>query len=238
MGNNTGQKISRLVDFQKTSLIDWGGKLSTVVFLSGCNWRCPFCHNFRLWEPRSEIDEDEIFSYLEKNRNWIDGVVMGGGEPLFDKDIIPFTEKLKKLNFKIKVDTNGSYPEMLIRLIDGSLVDYVSMDIKTALSEGKYEKATGVKDAVNKVRKSMDVLFRGNIDFELRTTMVPEIVGEEDIVFNLQFIPSGVRYILQQFSPDNAMDPWIRTLSPYTKEELEKILKRIRERGMVTCFRG
>ena len=220
------------------SMIDWDGVLSSVVFLSGCNWRCPFCHNFDLWKIKNEVAEEKVFSYLQNHKNWIEGVVILGGEPLMDEDVIPFIKKIRQMGFKIKVDTNGSMPDTLEKLIKKQLIDYVAMDIKTSLTEEKYEKATGVKETVPNVRKSMKLLFDSPIDFELRTTMVPEIVDEQDLRYNLRFIPQDAKYVLQQFSPENVKNIHFQNVAPYTDEKISEICEKLKKDGLKISVRG
>ena len=230
--------MNRIAGFNELSMIDWDGMLTAVVFLSGCNWRCPYCHNSDLWEIKSEVSEDEFFSYLSKRKNWLDGVVILGGEPLISRDVIPFAEKIKKEGLKVKVDTNGSKPDVLEEIMKKNLADYVAMDIKTRLTEEKYALATGVSEPLDNVKKSIKLLLEGSVDFEFRTTMVPEIVDEDDLIFNLSFIPAGTRYILQQFSPDNTPSEHFREVTPYTDEDLERMRNDLKDRGLAAAVRG
>jgi pyruvate formate lyase activating enzyme len=231
-------KIERIAGLQKISMIDWEGKMATVVFLSGCNWKCPFCHNFDLCKNQNNMAEEEVLTYLEKKKNWIDGVVLCGGEPLLNNDIFDFVKKIKDTGFSIKLDTNGSFPERLSSLIKEDLVDYVAMDIKTGLRDERYTLATKTTDSLDKVRKSMEVLINSGKEYEFRTTMVPGIVNEEDIVFNLNYIPAGKKYILQQFSNENTQDEKLREVSPYNEDELNKIIGVMKDKGVNAWLRG
>ncbi len=231
------KKIERIAGLQKVSMIDWDGVVSSVIFLSGCNWNCPFCHNHELCRVNKNIDEDEIFTFLNNKKDWIDGVVLCGGEPLFNKDVFGFVERLKEKGINIKIDTNGSKPELLKSLVSDGLVDYVAMDIKARLTDAAYEKATEVAGQAGKVKESMEVLFNGNVDFELRTTLVPGIVNIEDIDFNLQFISVGTKYVLQQFVSDNVRDKSLKNIKIYSEKEITEMIERIRNKGVKACLR-
>ncbi|MCD6413516.1 MAG: anaerobic ribonucleoside-triphosphate reductase activating protein [Elusimicrobia bacterium] len=231
--------MDRIANFMELSLIDWDGVLSSVVFLSGCPWRCPYCHNSDLWEVKRGIPEDKFFEYLKKRKNWIEGVVILGGEPLIGEDVIPFARKIKNWGLRVKIDTNGSKPEILKKLMAERLVDFVAMDVKTRLTGEKYDRAAGIKNvALEKVKKSMEILFAGGVSFELRTTMVPEIVDKEDLIYNLKFIPGKTSYVLQQFSPDNVPVPHFRSLSPYSEDYIKDICEELKDRGLAATVRG
>lgn len=230
--------MERIAGFQKVSLIDWEGMISAVVFLSGCNWNCPFCHNSDLREINKGIDEAELFSYLYKRKGWIDGVVVCGGEPLLEKDVESFTKKIKDTGYKVKIDTNGTNPEVLKKLINNKWVDYIAMDIKTRLTKEKYSIAAAVMCELDKIRESMNVLIKSNVDFEFRTTMVPEIVTNEDIIFNLQFIPRGTKYILQQFLQSNVKNEYFKKISPYSEKELLGLLGEMKQKGVKAWLRS
>jgi len=133
---------------QKTSLLDYPGILSAIIWTAGCNFRCPFCYNKQLVLGKTEIiSEETILSFLEKRRDVLEGLSISGGEPLLQDDIVDFTEKVKKLNYLIKIDTNGAFPEKLKELIDKKLVDYVSMDVKAP--KEKYDQLVGVKTDIS-----------------------------------------------------------------------------------------
>ena len=140
--------------FQKTSLLDYPDQLSAIIWTIGCNFKCPFCYNKNLVDGKVEsIPEEEVLSFLEKRQDMLDGLVISGGEPLLQKDIVQFTEKVKKLGYLIKIDTNGMYPDELKELIDKKLVDYVAMDVKAP--KNKNDKLVGVKADVKKIEKSI-----------------------------------------------------------------------------------
>lgn len=237
MPKNNCRKSNRIAGLQKTSMIDWDGMLSAVVFLSGCNLRCRFCHNWELVEAENLIDEEDVFFHLENQKNWIDGVVLCGGEPLIDGDIVFFVKRLKEHKYRVKVDTNGTFPENLKMLIDNGLVDYVAMDVKTSLIGEKYMKAVSATVDMEKIMGSIDLILNSGIDFEFRTTMVPGIVTVEDVDYNLKFFPEGTKYVLQQFLNENVKDEYMRSLKPYTEEELQSLTDDINKKGVKACLR-
>jgi len=230
--------LSRIHSFLESSLIDWDGKIATVVFLSGCNLKCPWCHNHSLIREVSNYNEEDVFSFLEKKKNWIDGVVLCGGEPLLKEDVVGFIKRIKKSGFSVKVDTNGTNPFLLKKLIDEGIIDYVAMDIKARLTEEKYKIATGgIENILSKILESINVLVKSNMEFEFRTTFVPEIVKDEDILFNLNFIPEGTKYIMQKFSPDNVCEEKFKNMKNYEEEELKSIVKMLEEKRRVSWLR-
>src|SRR3989344_4958290 len=146
---------------QKLTLIDFPGKVACTVFLSGCNFRCPFCYSPELVLPgqiknRPGISEKEFFDFLKERKNLLEGIVICGGEPTSDKKLPVFLKKIKKMGFFVKLDTNGSNPEMLKKLIDKKLIDYVAMDIKGP--KGKYSQIAGTKIDIEKIQKSINIL--------------------------------------------------------------------------------
>ena len=157
----------KISGFQKMTLLDFPGRVACTVFTAGCNLRCPFCHNAALVthiDESASFSEEEILDYLKKRKGLLDGVCITGGEPLLQAGIEDFIAKIKAIGYAVKLDTNGFYPEKLISLVKGGLVDYVAMDIKN--SKEKYAQTTGVEDIdINAVEKSVEFLLQGNIDF-------------------------------------------------------------------------
>ena len=148
---------------QKTSLLDYPDTISAIVWTVGCNFRCPFCYNRDIVLGNVElISEDEVLSFLKKRFDMLEGLVITGGEPLIQADIVEFAEKIKKIGYLIKIDTNGMYPEKLKELIDKKLVDYIAMDIKAP--KKKYETLTGVKTDIKKIEKSIDIIKNSGVD--------------------------------------------------------------------------
>ena len=185
---------------QKTTLLDFPGKVACTVFTGGCNFRCPFCHNASLvlsYNEIPDISEGEFFDFLTKRRGILDGVCVTGGEPLLQKDIIPFLEHIRGLGFKIKLDTNGSFPEKLREIGKLGLIDYIAMDIKNCRE--KYEVTSGSATAAEKAFESIRYIMSSGIPYEFRTTVVKELHTSDDILSIAKSIEGADKYFLQAF---------------------------------------
>ena len=185
---------------QKTTLLDFPGKVACTVFTAGCNFRCPFCHNATLVispDMSELIAEDEFFAFLKKRVGILDGVCITGGEPLLQRDVEEFIKKIRELGLAVKLDTNGAYPERLKSIIDQGLVDYVAMDIKN--SKEKYALTAGADVDIDKISKSVDILMTSGVEYEFRTTVVRELHSPDDINSIGKWIAGAQRYFLQSF---------------------------------------
>jgi pyruvate formate lyase activating enzyme len=204
---------------QKMTMLDYPGKVACTIFTYGCNFRCPFCHNATLViDEASLFDKDEIFAYINKRKGILDGVVVTGGEPLLQPDIMDFLSELKQTGLLVKLDTNGSYPEKLQEIIEKGLVDYVAMDIKNC--KEKYDLTTGVKIDISKIEKSVELLMQDKVDYEFRTTVVKELHQKEDFEKIGKWLKGAKRLFLQPFKDnDNLIG---EGLSSHTKEALEE----------------
>jgi len=213
----------------KLSLIDYPGKLSAVVFTRGCNFRCPYCHNPELIEDNGGdiIDEEEVFSFLDERKGKLDGVVMTGGEPTLQSDIAEFLEKVKRLGFFVKLDTNGSYPERIKELIDRKLLDYIAMDIKAPLY--KYNRITLTSIDTERIVESIHLIMNSGIDYEFRTTVVRSLLSRDDFPKIGEMIKSAKLFVLQEFRPTKTLDPDFLKETSYTKRELEEISISLKE---------
>lgn len=211
---------------QKLTLLDFPQVVSCIVFTQGCNFRCPFCHNSALVEGENEevISAEEIFDFLKKRKGLLDGVVITGGEPLIQKDIRDFVERLKEMGYLVKLDTNGTNPQKLKELVEAKLIDYVAMDIKNS-PEG-YEKATGVATLLDKVTESKDFLLKATVPYEFRTTVVKGIHTKESLISLAKWIEGAHQYFLQQYKDSGAiLNP--AGLSPFSEAEIKEILSEI-----------
>jgi pyruvate formate lyase activating enzyme len=199
---------------QKVSLIDFPDRIATVLFTSGCNLRCPFCHNWRLvLEPRNVfLSEETVFQILESRKKYVDAVVVTGGEPLMHSDIPQFLKRLKEREFVIKLDTNGFFPDVLEKSLP--YLDYVAMDAKT--SAEKYV-LLGANDISNYSR-AIEMLKQGNVDYEFRTTVVPGFVNKEDVPKIGEIIKGAKRFAFQQFVPGDTLDKAFNSVKPYSPE--------------------
>ena len=210
--------------FQKTTLLDFPEKVACTVFTGGCNFRCPFCHNASLvthTDTTPTLDQNEILSYIEKRRGILDGVCITGGEPLLQKDIALFCEKVHSLGLLIKLDTNGSRPAELQSLIDGKLVDYIAMDVKN--SKELYAKTCGVSQFPSEVEESIKIIMSSGLPYEFRTTVVKELHTPESIDALCRWIVGANRYYLQGFIDSG--DTIEKGFSAYSAEEMTNLLE-------------
>ncbi len=211
----------KISGFQKLTLLDFPGHVAATVFTSGCNFRCPFCHNAGLVTNLSEaeiIDKNEVVSYLKKRTGILDGVCVTGGEPLLQSDIAEFLSEIKALGYKIKLDTNGSFPEKLQKLIEAGLCDYVAMDIKNC-KERYVETAGNPELDMSAISESVNLLLSGVCDYEFRTTVVAELHTEKDIEAAAKWIKGAKRYFLQNFVDSGNIIG--KNLSAVSPEKLE-----------------
>ncbi len=184
--------------FQKLTVLDYPSHVACIVFTKGCNFRCPFCHNKALVENSTEtISQDEILSYLKKRRGVLDGVCVSGGEPLMHQGIGEFLKEVKALDYDVKLDTNGSFPQTLRELVSSSVVDYVAMDIKN--TPEKYDITAGIKTDLDKIQESIDFILSGKVDYEFRTTVTNELHTPQDIEIISKWILGAKRYFIQNF---------------------------------------
>ena len=193
---------------QKNSLIDYPGKISCVLFASGCNFACPYCHNPDLAKntPQLTLPENEIYAFLESRKDFLEGVVISGGEPAIQEDIESVCEKIKKLGYPVKLDTNGSSPSVIKNLIDKKLVDYIAMDIKTDPALYSFFVKYGCETA--DILSSINIVINSHIDYEFRTTCVRPFISKL-VIEKISSIISGAKlYALQHFENKNVLDPY------------------------------
>jgi pyruvate formate lyase activating enzyme len=186
---------------QKMTLLDYPGKVACTVFLGGCDFRCPFCHNFELVDGSAPpvMEDAEFFSFLEKRHGLLDGVAVTGGEPCLRPELPAFLGRIREMGYAVKLDTNGTSPERLRSLVLGGLVQYVAMDIKN--SPGKYALTAGVPDAgLERINRSIAFLRQGHVDYEFRTTVVDELHDAADFEAIAKWIEGAPRYFLQPFT--------------------------------------
>lgn len=191
-------KIGGLIKF---TLIDFPGRPAAVIFTQGCNFRCRYCHNPELVYPHmftEPVAEEEIFSFLQRRRGSLDGVVVSGGEPTLHDDLPAFMARIKKMGYQIKLDTNGSRPDMIQELIDKQLVDYIAMDLKAPLD--KYREITEVDTNTEVLRRSMDIIRQSGLEYEFRTTYDKEVLTEADID-SLRQLTQNTCYRVQECLP-------------------------------------
>lgn len=190
----------RIGGLNKTSLIDYPGKVSAVLFTQGCNFRCPFCHNPELVYPEKFVEpipDTEIFQFLDKRKNQLDGVVISGGEPTIHSDLVVWVQKIKALGFLVKLDTNGSDPHTVKALLKDQLIDFIAMDIKAPFN--KYHQLAGVDISIKSIQESISIIETSNIDYEFRTTQYKKLLTDKDIDTIAKTIKKPTRYRVQEY---------------------------------------
>lgn len=211
---------------QKMTMLDYPGKVACTIFTYGCNFRCPFCHNATLVIDKADlISKEEVLAYLNKRKGILDGVVVTGGEPLLQNDIIDFLRELKETGLLVKLDTNGSYPEKLKEVIDLGLVDYVAMDIKNC--KEKYTITVGTEIDIEKIENSVKILMENRVDYEFRTTVVKELHDTQDFVKIAEWLRGAKRLFLQPFKDSENLIG--KDLSSHTPQALAGFLEVLKD---------
>ena len=218
--------------FQRLTLIDYPGKIATTVFTVGCNFRCPFCHNPELvlgaFSPSANISEEEFLRFLDNRKEKLEGVCITGGEPTIQYDLIDFALKIKEKGFLVKLDTNGTRPDILKKMIDLKLVDYIAMDIKN--SPRKYTKTSRVKNIdIERIKLSAELVRNSRLDYEFRTTVVPGMHSLEDFKTIGRWLEGSRRYFLQRFRSTGVLDRKFAEKSTAKKLDLEAIREMMNE---------
>ena len=226
----------KIAGFDKLSLLNYPDMVSATIFTNGCNFLCPYCQNSALVLDAKDnelIPEEEVLDYLKERRKLLDGVCITGGEPTIQKDLKEFIEKVKSLGLKVKLDTNGSHPEVIKELLDNNLIDYIAMDIKTVFS--KYNQIANRKVDTDALRSSIDLIKNSNIDYEFRTTVVKAFVSYEDLIFILDYL-NCKKYYLQKF--EDRQSNIVYHLEAYSDEELKEIYSNLKEKYDFIKIRG
>ncbi len=219
---------------QQCSLIDYPGKIVAIVFTVGCNFRCPYCHNPELVnETCDEIDTEKIFAFLKTRIGRLDGVTITGGEPTMHEDLKFFIKKIKKMGFLVKLDTNGTNPNIVKELIEEKLIDYVAMDIKGPLNE--YSKIVDRPVDIYKIKESIILLKKNLVSYEFRTTVVKALLSPEDIEQIGKDISGAKTYYFQKFVPTKILNPAFIKKTTYSDNEFKE-LKTIMEKYVTNCY--
>jgi len=227
-----GSSFGRLASFGEISMIDWEGKAAALVFVSGCPWRCPWCHNPSLLKTEASESVSGLMEYLAKKKKWIDGVVVTGGEPLYGDDITLLLGEIKDAGFSVKIDTNGSNPALLKEILESGLADYAAMDIKSALRKEDYDRATGVSGSLEGVKRSVDILSRLPRDiYEFRTTLIEGVAEEEEVLYNAEKLPAGSLWALQPFISEKAAAESLRGIPPFSEKRVKALARKLRDKG-------
>ena len=210
--------------FIETSFIDWKKHLSSVIFSGGCNFRCPYCHNSGLVLHHTEMEDvpfDYIILTIKKYKRWVDRVVITGGEPTIHMNLYNIIWNIKKEGILVKLDTNGSSPDTIKGLVNEGLIDYIAMDIKGPID--RYKRWCGVDTNTKKIEESIQFILEGKVDYEFRMTVVPFLHKEQDVYEAASYIKNAKRFYLQDFKPNNTLNPSFSGIKPFSLEKMEKI---------------
>ena len=230
-----------IAGLQKMTITDFPENVACILFLKGCNFRCPYCHNSELIDYKIDdnyILKEEVFDLLKKRQGILDGVVISGGEPTVNKDLPKLIKEIRDLGFKIKLDTNGTNPQMLKELLEDGLIDYVAMDIKNV--QTKYLETAGLSEKnvqiLENVQKSIDILKKSNVDHEFRTTIMKNYHNIEDLEEINKLIGKDEKYFIQNFEDSEyVLD---HNIEPFSEKELKEIKNKLTKNFQKTSVRG
>lgn len=217
----------KIKGFQGTSLLDFPGRVASLVFFGGCNLTCPFCHNPSLVldpEQYPDYPRDVILDELKSRMPFVDGVVISGGEPTLDPECINFVREIKGLGLAVKLDTNGLRPDVLQKMIDQELIDYLAFDLKTA--PGRYGEMHSAPVDLGALQRSIAMTLAEKVDYEFRTTCVPGFVTEEDVELMGQAIAGAKRWVFQQFMAGHSLDEKLQDMESYPEETIRQFAAR------------
>lgn len=214
-----------IAGYIENSLIEWEGNIVSIIFLHPCNLRCHYCHSPHLVQPSNKLETipvENILSAIRRNKGWVDGVVITGGEPTLCKNLDELAGLFGSLGIKVRIDSNGTNPDILADLIKRKLIQCVAMDIKAPLREEKYEEVVGATINLSNIKRSIELIMNNGIEYEFRTTVCPTFLDESDIVEIARSIEGARRYILQGFKPNNCLNSEMLNTTPYPIETLRR----------------
>lgn len=220
--------MMKIGGLQKVSLIDYPGKISAIIFTQGCNFRCPYCHNPELVDPKRYqacLSQKDILDFLALRVGKLDAVTITGGEPTIQNDLIPFIRRIRKMDYEVKLDTNGTQPEILDRLLKEKLLDYIAMDVKAPLEH--YSSVVNAPVHVENIRQSVRLALKSNIPHEFRTTVVSSQLTTKDISIIVQELKGAKRYVLQKYRPTKMLHNIFLEEKTYSDEEFLRIAKEL-----------
>lgn len=230
----------RIVGFTETSLLDWHGRIAAVIWISGCNFRCPFCHNYEVANDDPQLPEvawKDIAETLRRKRDWYDGIVLTGGEPLLHPEVIELCRQIHDIGLQVKVDTNGSYPYALKALLELKLVDAVAMDIKAPL-DSRYTKAAGKHLDLAPLRRTIRLLIESGVEHEFRSTLVPGLIEPADIATIGEIVKGAQAMALQAYVSKRARVKGFGEEKSYTLGEVEVMADVLRRSVKEVRIRG
>jgi len=222
----------------RVSLIDYPGLISATVFLQGCNFKCPYCHNPELVEPamfRTPIKENNIMEFLDSRKGKLDAVTICGGEPTIQDNLSTFIRQIKKKGFAVKLDTNGSQPHVIKALLDEKLLDYIAMDVKAPLD--KYKDIVKAQVNPESIKESIRLILKATIPYEFRTTVVQSQLEEDDILQIAKLISGASHYVLQNFVPAITLDKKFQKEKAFPEDTLQKLKNRLTQQIPIVTIR-
>lgn len=232
----------KIAGFIRTTLLDWDGKVACTIYLAGCDFRCPYCHNKDIVlnsDTVEEMDEEKIMDYIRDNADFLDGVVISGGEPTLNKDLSRLIRRIRDMGLKIKIDTNGCHPDVLDDLIGAGYIDFAAMDIKAPLTKERYSAVAGTDVDPAKLKRSIGIIMDSGIDYEFRTTVAPILIKPDDIEAICKDIRGAKCYCLHQFRPKICLNGSFEALDPYKDsiildmaETAKGYVKKVKVRGL------
>ena len=219
----------KIAGIQKTTLLDYPTKVAAIVFTQGCNFRCGYCHNPKLLEQNKNTDflPENFISFLKTRQGKLDGVVITGGEPTLQSGLYDFIKQIKQLDFAVKLDTNGTNPKILKKLLSENLVDYIAMDIKAPIE--KYSEITGINVNTNNIKTSIDLIIKSLTEYEFRTTVLKSQLSFEDFDKIGQTIKGANLYYLQKFVPNKIYNENLNSDTTYNNDELQAICNHMKQ---------
>ena len=220
----------RIKGFLETSFVDWPGRICAVLFLPYCNFRCPYCHNHDLvLEPEQyeDVPLDFALRRLGELSGWVDGVCITGGEPTIHPDLPSLIRDIKERGMAVKLDTNGSHPDLLRKLMDEGLLDYVAMDVKAPLEEVSYRRAAGGAVNLERIKESIALLIEGRVEYQFRITVVPSLHKEGDLRRLAHQLQGARGLTLQNYNPQDPLDPSFREVRPYDDEWIKRMQQEV-----------
>ncbi len=227
--------------FIENSLIEWEGKIVSIIFLPTCNLRCPYCHAPHLVQTPNELESipmDVVINKIRQNSGWIDGVVVTGGEPTSHNHLDRLLRLLKDTGVMVRLDTNGTNPSMLKALVERGLLDCVAMDIKAPLQKEKYEQISGVPCDIEDIKESIRIIMESGIEYEFRTTVCPSQLDRDDIEDIAKSIQGAGRYIIQSFRPNHCLETKMLRIAPYSADTLRDFAVSASKYVDYCCVRG
>jgi pyruvate formate lyase activating enzyme len=217
----------RISGLERSSLLDYPDKVSAVIFTHGCNLRCPYCHNPELvvdkFCRKTQTTQKYLFQFLKNRKGKLDGVVITGGEPLIQQDLGKFMKKIKDMGYLVKLDTNGTYPKRLNKLLKDNLIDYIAMDVKYPRSD--YIKSSARKGVSNRITESIQIIMNSDIEYEFRTTYVKKFHDIKSVEKIGKMIKGANKYYIQNFRAGKTLDPHLSSINSFTQKELKEMKK-------------